>query len=218
MTNRKKRKRFVNDLMEWGESNTRSFPWRDGDVSPYEVLIAEIFLKQTRAPTVDRIYRDFMSQFPSTESIKDADHSEIIDIIRPLGLYNHRADAFKEIANKLDQGQVPESESSLRELPQVGDYIANAVLCFAFDRDRAIIDTNVRRVYSRVFGEHAGEQLDEEELRELADDLLPEGDAKQYNEAIIDFGATVCKNSSPVCEECFATQYCHYFNNQVCDR
>lgn len=213
MTLSDKRTRFQSDLLEWGEENLRSFPWREPDATPYEILVAEIFLKQTRASTVDRIHREFIERFPSLQAIREADRSEIIDVIEPLGLYNYRADAFKEIAGKLENDEIPSTESELKNLPQVGPYVANAILCFAFGENRAIIDTNVERIYSRVF---AGPEspLTDEELKALAIDLMPSEEPKLYNTALLDFGSIICANQSPNCGKCFASDYCNYYQEK----
>lgn len=204
---------FQSDLLEWGKGHRRSFPWRDPDASPYEVLVAEIFLKQTRAPTVERIYIEFIDRFPQPEALLEVDREEIIEVIRPLGLYNYRADALLEIAEALSEQSVPDNEEALRELPQVGPYVASATLCFAFGQEQPIVDTNVERVYSRAFQSEGVAEMDEAELWEFAGELLPEGEAGAYNLALLDFGALVCTDQSPSCKECFAREYCDYYQS-----
>lgn len=212
--NSEKVARIQSDLMDWGAENRRSFPWREDHATPYEVLLAEIFLKQTRAPTVERIYKEFLKEFPEPAGLLKADREDIIEVIRPLGLYNYRTDALLEIAAFLSEQPLPESEEELRQLPQVGPYVANATLCFAFGQDRPIVDTNVERIYSRIFMNQEVDVLGTTELWELAEELLPEGCVREFNLALLDFGAAVCTDSSPLCEECFASEYCDYYQER----
>jgi A/G-specific adenine glycosylase len=207
-------KQFQQDLLEWSEGNLRSFPWREDDATPYEVLIAEIMLKQTRSPTVREIYVEFIKEYPTLEHLAEADREELIEIIQPLGLYNYRADAFMEIAERAADGGLPEDEDELSDLPQVGPYVLNATLCFGFDEERPIMDTNVERIYGRVFKGDGVDKFDETKLWALAEEMLPEGRARPYNLALLDFGYSVCTHSSPLCGECFASGYCDYFQNQ----
>ena len=184
-------KQFQQDLLEWSEGNLRSFPWREDDATPYEVLIAEIMLKQTRSPTVGEIYVEFIKEYPTLEHLAEADREELIEIIQPLGLYNYRADAFMEIAERAADGGLPEDEDELSDLPQVGPYVLNATLCFGFDEERPIMDTNVERIYGRVFKGDGVDKFDETKLWALAEEMLPEGRARPYNLALLDFGYSV---------------------------
>lgn len=213
MDNEEAANRFQQDLLAWSEGNLRSFPWREEDATPYEVLVAEIMLKQTRSPTVHKIHLEFIEEYPTLEGLAEASREELIEILRPLGLYNYRADAFKEIAERAADGGLPENEDKLSDLPQVGPYVLNATLCFGFGEERPIMDTNVERIYGRVFGDDGVDEYDDDELWELAERMLPEGQAQQYNLALLDFGYIICTHSSPLCEECFASEYCDYYQN-----
>jgi len=208
-----KAERFRDDLLDWSEGNLRSFPWREDDATPYEVLIAEIMLKQTRSPTVHEIYVEFLEEFPTVEALAEAERDELIDIIQPLGLYNYRADAFMEIAERSVDGGIPESAEELSDFPQVGPYVLNATLCFGFGEELPILDTNVERIYTRVFEEDGVGEVDDDELWELAERMLPKGQARRYNLALLDFGYSICTHSSPSCETCFASGYCDYYQN-----
>lgn len=168
-------KQFQQDLFEWSEGNLRSFPWREDDATPYEVLIAEIMLKQTRSPTVREIYLEFIKEYPTLENLAETDREGLIEIIQPLGLYNYRADAFREIAERAADGGLPEDEDELSDLPQVGSYVLNATLCFGFGEERPIMDTNVERIYGRVFKGDGVDKFDETKLWALAEEMLPEG-------------------------------------------
>lgn len=197
---------FRSELLEWGETNRREFPWRERKRSLYEVFVAEFFLTQTPAENVDRVYPEFLERFPSLEAIEQASEQELKDIIEPLGFYNMRSAALKQIAD--DNDQIPETPAALRDLPRVGPYVANATLCLALDHKLPLLDRNVERVYQRVFALSWPEK--EADRVQFAADLLPEGRARLYNLALLDFGAIIC-GPTPKCAECFASPYCSYY-------
>lgn len=200
------RRRFRTDLFEWGAENYREFPWREPDRTLYEVFVAEFFLTQTPAENVETVYPEFVDRYPSLGAIDDASADELRDLIRPLGFYNMRTEALKQIA--ADNDTLPEEPSELETLPRVGQYVANATVCFARERPLPIVDRNIERIYSRVFGELWPETP--EGQTEFAADLVPESAPRVYNLALLDFGAAVCR-PEPQCESCFATAYCDYY-------
>lgn len=205
---------FRTELLGWGEDNLRDFPWREPDSTPYEILIAEVFLKQTRSSTVAGILPKFLDNYPDPESLQEADIEDLVELIRPLGLYNHRSRALKEIGERLAGSSFPQNEEEMMELPQVGRYVSNATLCFGFGQARPILDSNVERVYSRIFKSHLPDSPSKDRLWSLAESILPEGNAERYNSALLDFGATICTDSSPCCERCFASDYCDYYSQR----
>jgi A/G-specific adenine glycosylase len=202
--------RFQDTLLDWGRDQIRSFPWRTPDRSLYEVFIAEFFLTQTPAGNVADVYPKFLAQFPSLDAIRDAAESDLVDVIRPLGFYNMRASALKEIAATHDT--LPDEVSDLRQLPRVGEYVANATICFTFGDSLPILDRNVERVYSRIFGDAWPDTRDAQ--IEFAADLVPDTDARTYNFALLDFGTAVCQ-PDPNCSVCFASDYCNYYQNEL---
>jgi len=117
-----------------------------------------------------------------------------------------RADALKQIA--AERNCLPETTTALTDLPRVGDYVANATLCFAKDEPLPILDRNIERIYDRVFRHQWPEARAEQ--REFARQLLPSEDARTYNLALLDFGASVC-GPDPNCSTCFATSYCEHY-------
>lgn len=209
--------RFRQALMDWAEENLRDFPWRREDATPYEILVAEMFLNVTRSDVVEKVYPDFLQRFPDPEALQDADRHDVVDAIRPLGMYNRRADALLDIAETLAERGVPEDETRLRELPRVGPYVADAVLSMAFGQYRPMLDRNSARVYSRLFGEDFSIDAPREPERDFAARMIPEGDARKYNLALLDFAATVCRATNPRCEECFASSYCEYYQQETTD-
>lgn len=202
--------RFRRELLGWAEDNLRSFPWRDPDASLYEVFVAEFFLTQTPADNVADVYPAFLDRFGSLEAIRGVDEATLASAIEPLGFQNMRASALKTIAAEHDS--LPRSSEALQALPRVGDYVANASLCFALDRRLPIVDRNVVRVYDRVFGEQFPKA--ESSRREFAAAMLPvsRADARTFNLALLDFGAAICQKQDPACATCFANEFCAYVN------
>lgn len=208
------RDRFQEDLLAWAEHNLRDFPWRSTDSNLYEVFIAELLLTQTPADAVANVYPRFLSQYPSLEHITRAEVDELADVIEPLGLYNRRAKALKQIADQVED-ELPDDPTELKNLPRVGPYVANATACIALDHQIPVVDTNVDRIYDRLFGSEWPNSPDEQ--IEIATQFLPENQARDYNLALLDFGAAVCKPTNPACEECFAKNYCNYFKHSTVD-
>lgn len=206
--------RFQEDLLSWSQEHLRDFPWRRPDATPYEVLIAEMFLNVTRTDVVAKVYPAFLERFPDAGALDQADREEIIDIIRPIGLYNTRADALKEIAARLSEEGFPQDEEALRDLPRVGEYVAGAVRSMAFGEDATMMDRNIARVFSRVFGHDFNQDAPEREAWELAEEMLPAGQAARWNLALIDFASDLCLAINPRCEHCFARDYCMYFQDR----
>lgn len=200
---------FREGLLNWAyESNLREFPWRDTN-SPYEIFVAEILLGATPAVKVESLYEDFLERYPDLDALAQANEEKLADLLEPLGLQNRRASAFIQIGEELEDCGIPDSVEELLELPYVGPYAANATLCFAFDRRRAILDANVVRVYERFFDV----ELDQESRGSwmFAIEVLPAEDFKTYNLALIDFGAKVCKAESPHCDACPVSDWCWYY-------
>lgn len=199
---------FRSQLLLWSKENCREYPWRETE-SPYQVLVAEILLQKTFADKVEPIYEEFVDRYPDMEMLADAEVEEVASLLKPLGLQKVRARALLDIAMECAKEGVPDNEEKLLQLPYVGQYTANATLCFAFDRQRPVVDANVIRIYDRAFGADFTPQ--DNEAWELADRILPEDDCQRFNMALIDFGAKICTAGSPLCSECFFRDRCSYY-------
>jgi A/G-specific adenine glycosylase len=196
-------------VLAWGEENLRTFPWR-GEASPFEVLVAEVLLSRTPAPRVAPVFEELVGRYPSVEAFAEASQEDVAEVLEPLGLHNVRAEAIVRNANDvLDEG-VPSDADSLADLHYVGQYAVDATLCFAFGEARPIVDANVVRVYERAFGLTLEPRTSE--TRDLAERVLPEDDVPQFNLALLDFGAEVCKPRSPECGSCPFQSDCDYFD------
>jgi len=179
-------------------------------LSLYEVFVAEFLLTQTPAEKVSSVYPTFLDRFPSLTTIRGADRAKLVDVIKPLGFYNMRADALQSIAEEYDT--LPPDAERLSNLHRVGDYVANATLCFAHDEPLPVLDRNVERIYNRVFGDEWPDSPTDK--IQFAHRLVPEEDARTYNLALLDFGALVCR-PEPLCERCFATEYCEFYDSST---
>lgn len=207
MTHERSIEKFRAALLEWSEENLRSFPWRVTS-NPYEILIAEILLQKTAAEKVEPIYNELISAYPSLEKLSEADQENLVDIIYSLGLQNQRSNALIAIGQELRNTEVPHDAKELLELPYVGRYAANATLCFAFGEPLPIVDSNVIRVYNRIFDKEFDYRS--ENTWSFAATVLPVNDACRFNLAILDFAAMICVPKVPECDSCFFTDHCHY--------
>lgn len=204
--NEEKIERFRRDLLEWFEENGRDYPWREPDASVYEVFVAEFFLTQTPADNVASVYRSFVDKFPDPEALREVDGRRLEEEIEPIGFQRMRSRALKEIASERDE--IPRVTEELQELPRVGRYVANATLSIALNQRLPLVDRNVDRVYNRLLGDEWPET--ESKKYETAEEMLPEDSVRDYNLALLDFGAEVC-GPEPSCPECFAREYCSYY-------
>jgi len=206
-----------NHLLAWFSREGRTFIWRSRP-TPFNILVAEILLRKTGAEVVNRFLPAFLSRFPKPSMLATVDPQELTTFLSPLGLSRQRADQLKrlgEILTELTGGKVPNSRCSLLVLPGVGEYTAAAVLCFAYGRVEALVDTNVARIVLRVHGiaQHSHyEARRSPEVWDRARNIIGENKAtaKSLNWALLDLGAMVCKSRDPKCAECPLQELCAY--------
>ena len=209
----KKKKTLVSLLLKWYEKNGRDYVWRR-QTDPYEILMAEIMLQRTKADQVEPVYLDFIKRFSDVEKLNQATEQEGEEYFSRLGLL-WRSRLVKRLACELADrfgGMIPDSRDVLLSLPAVGEYMADAVLSFAYGKDVAVVDVNVCRVIARVFGiKSRGEARRDIKFRKVANEILPIGRAKEFNWAIIDFAALVCTPRNPKCDNCPINEFCFYY-------
>jgi len=177
----------------------REFPWR-ATRDPWHVLISEVMLQQTNVGRVRPRFERFVALAPTPAACVDVPLSDLLTEWQGMG-YPRRCRNIQAAAGVIVErhaGVVPRDLDALMALPGIGPYTARAILAFAFGDDAAVVDTNVARVISRV----VGRALKPRETQEIADDLLPRGLARDWNQVIMDFGATVCAARSPECATC----------------
>ena len=204
-----------NRLLAWFSKKGRAFVWRN-DPTPFTVLIAELLLKRTRAAVVNRFICKFLSRFPEASALATVDLQELATFLRPLGLSAQRAYQLKSLGVALTGLEtLPDNKDGLLALPGVGQYTAAAVLCFAYGRAEALVDTNVARIILRVHGivrPSRYEARRSPEVWERARDLIGKNDtsARSINWALLDLGATICKTRNPECTVCPLRVLCSY--------
>jgi A/G-specific adenine glycosylase len=208
------RKRFQRRLLAWYADHRRALPWRR-TVDPYRVLVSEIMLQQTQVDRVIPKFHQFLARYPTFESLARARPRDVKRIWYPLG-YNIRPVRLQGIARETVArygGRLPDDAEALRSMKGIGRYTAGAILAFAYGRDAAIVDTNVRRVLGRVFlGRDRLEQLrGQKAMWDLAEGLVPKRRAYDYNQALMDFGATWCTARAPRCRECTMKRLCRSY-------
>lgn len=210
---------FSQSLLAWYQQNGRDLPWRDR-VAPYTIWIAEIMLQQTRVDTVIPYYLRWMDRFPTVEDLARVELGEVMSQWEGLGYYRRAINMHKAAAIILSEhsGQLPRTVEQLEKLPGIGKYTAAAIAAIAFDQDVLAMDGNLRRVFSRVFefGRDPSKPRAERQLRNLARDLLPSGQAGAFNQALMDLGSMVCLPRIPECTDCPVRAFCraHKSNRQ----
>ncbi len=198
--------------------NKRTLPWKE-EKDPYRIWVSEIILQQTRAEQGILYYQKFLAKFSDIRKLADASLEEVYQIWEGLGYYN-RARNMHETANEIMQvygGQFPSDYETILSLKGIGPYTAAAISSFAFKLPYAVVDGNVFRVLSRFFGIQTA--IDSTEGKKIFSDIarecLDESKPHLYNQAIMDFGATICKPEQPLCKTCPLSKKCYAFKNKI---
>ncbi len=205
---------FRSRLMVWSKDNSRDFPWRNKDISNYQLILTEILLQRTKAETVSKYYDTFFGRYPDWQSISNASIQDLEQILKPLGLYKHRAKRIFKIVQEYNvkNGKLPKNKNELRESNLSTLYISNAYELFVLNHRSALLDVNMSRVLSRYFYPKPPKDVRHDKfMQELAKKVLNVKKCKELNWSILDFAALVCKPSNPECDECILKTKCEYF-------
>ena len=202
---------FQQRLLRWYGEHGRDLPWRKTR-HPYRILVSEIMLQQTQVERVVPKYRQFLRRYPTLRRLAAAPVDEVKRLWYPLG-YNIRPVRLHTIARESIArygGRLPDDDAALRSMPGIGRYTAGAILAFAHERDVPVLDTNVRRVLSRVFfGRRRTARVRGDRVYwDLAATLVPRGRGYDFNQALMDFGATWCRPRNPLCPRCPMKAFC----------
>ena len=186
-------------LLSWYRVDHRSFPWRE-TTDPYEILVSEVMSQQTQLSRVVTAWTAFLEQWPTVADLADDSRAEVVGFWTDHSLgYNNRAkylhEAACQVVTEFD-GQFPSDPETLQELMGVGPYTANAVASFAFNNGNAVVDTNVKRVLYRAFGVPD----DDTAFETAANRLMPAGESRDWNNAIMELGGVTC-GRRPRCDE-----------------
>jgi A/G-specific adenine glycosylase len=204
-SNRSQKTRLRRSLLGWYAKTARPLPWRTTD-DPYRILIVEYMSQQTQIDRVLQYYDRFLQQFPNVHALARASSQRVLKVWEGMGYY-HRARHLQAAARKIVRdfgGRIPNSYEELLTLPGCGPYTAAAVASIAFNKPVPVLDGNVIRVLCRFFGiwDDPRKSTTRERLRQLAQDLMPDGQARDFNEALMELGALVCAPQAPRCDDC----------------
>jgi A/G-specific adenine glycosylase len=211
---------FTPQLLKWNrEKNKRQMPWK-GENDPYKIWLSEIILQQTRVEQGLKYYNNFISIFPDIKKLAKAIDKKIFKMWEGLGYYSRCRNliATARYISKERKGKFPVTYNEIKALKGVGPYTAAAISSFAFNLPHAVLDGNVFRVLARVFGIYKPVDTTEGKkyFASLAEKLVDKKQPGIYNQAIMDFGAIICKPVSPLCSECFFRTNCYAFlHNKV---
>lgn len=203
--------RWAADLHRWYADNHRALPWR-GITDAYRIWISEIILQQTRVAQGLDYYNRFVTRFPDVKSLAVADDDEVMKLWQGLGYYS-RARNLLTAARQVEErfgGVFPTTYEGIRSLQGIGDYTAAAIASFAYGLPHAVVDGNVYRVLSRVYGIDTPIDTSEgkKQFATLADELLDRNNPGGYNQALMEFGALYCTPRAPQCADCVFADRC----------
>lgn len=204
---------FSKRLLFWHLHNKKEYLWRNTS-DPYKILISEILLHKTDSKKVEKVYPRFIEKFPTLHHLYQAELEEIDNLIKGIGLF-YRGQRLKKIAEQIInqcKGDIPGNKEELMSLYGVGEYISNAVLCFAFKKRVPIVDTNVIRIYERVFNMKSSKSRPrtDKEIWGFAEKMLPKENYVEYNYALIDFASDICRAKKTLCDICPVNDICEY--------
>lgn len=191
-------------VLGWGAPRLRDLPWRRTR-DPWAILVAEVMLHQTQARRVAPRWEAFLAALPTPGACASAPLGDVLRRWHGLG-YPRRGRNLHDAATAMvgrHGGKVPAVLDDLLALPGIGPYTARAVLAFAYERDVAVVDTNIARVLARV----VGERLTPRRAQVVADELVPRGEGWLWNQALMDLGATICR-PAPRCDDCPLAAVC----------
>ncbi|MFT3826725.1 MAG: A/G-specific adenine glycosylase [Chitinophagaceae bacterium] len=210
---------FTPKLLQWNaHQNSRDMPWK-GEKDPYKIWLSEIMLQQTRVEQGWKYYENFITEFPTIHDLAAASDEKVFKMWEGLGYYT-RCKNLLATARTISleyNGKFPDNYEAIKKLKGIGPYTAAAIASFAFNEAQAVVDGNVQRVLSRYFGistpidTTAGKKL----YQELAQALLDKSQPGLYNQAIMDFGAVICKPQNPLCAECIQQEECEAFKHNM---
>jgi A/G-specific adenine glycosylase len=209
-----KLKRIQVQLIKWYKrkwsTEEKTYPWRDSNRSPYEILIAEILLQHTTAKAIvdNNIYALFLKNFPSIKVIITSNRESIEKILRPIGLYVQKSYRIKKMAKQIKNfydGKIPQAKEDLLSLSGIGDYISNAMITFAFNGNEVPLDGNLIRISQNLW--EIKEKKDQLEVLKALSELNP----KLIYWSLFDLGRFHCRRPKPSCDLCPIRIYCSYY-------
>lgn len=209
---------FTKSLLQWHAENPRPLPWSNEKRDPYSIWLSEVIMQQTRIEQGASYYLRFIKKYPTVSDLANASHDEVMQSWEGLGYYTRARNlhkAAKYVTDVLD-GIFPDSYEGLLALPGIGPYSAAAISSFAYGHRHAVVDGNVKRLISRYKG--IAESIDEpsthEKIRQVASDLMKQAPPDVFNQAIMNFGALICK-PKPLCDKCPLATGCYAYKHNL---
>ena len=212
-------KHFVKNLIKWNKNdNKRVMPWK-GEKDPYKIWLSEIILQQTRVDQGLNYYHRFIVEFPTVKDLAQATETTVFKLWEGLGYYTRCKNLIataKYIQDELN-GVFPNEYDKILSLKGIGPYTAAAIASFAYNLPYAVVDGNVYRVLARYFGifTPTDSTAGKKKYNELANRLLDKNNPAAYNQALMDFGAIICKPQIPLCASCIMNKNCSAFLNNT---
>ena len=208
-------------LLLWFEANKRDLPWRHG-YSPYAVWISEVMLQQTQVKTVVPYYERWMERFPDVRSVAPAAEEELLKYWEGMGYYSRARNIHKTARILVDEfrGNFPRDHRAILKLPGIGRYTAGAIMSFAFNEEYPAVDANIERVLARLFNVETPvrEKIARDFLWKTAEELIPKGKARKFNQALMELGAVVCLPKNPACLHCPLKGLCKSFQAGIAEK
>ena len=209
---------FTRHLLKWHVENPRALPWTGGPRDAYHIWISEVIMQQTRIEQGAPFYHRFITRFPTVKALADADMDEVFRYWQGLGYYSRARNlhaAAKKIMTEY-RGQFPSAYEDILRLPGVGPYSAAAIASFAFGLSYPVVDGNVKRVIARFSGLKTSidTPAGHDEIRSLASGFINGAAPGDFNQAIMNFGALVCKPKGALCASCPLSKKCFAFQHQ----
>lgn len=208
-------------LLKWFKKNQRDLPWRR-TYDPYQVWVSEIMLQQTQVKTVLPYFERWMKSLPTIESVAQADEGKILKLWEGLGYYSRARNLQKaaQIIVEEHGGKFPESHNDILKLPGIGPYTAGAIASIAFNQEKPIVDGNIIRLIARLKND-ARNTRDPKVLKEywqIAQEWIPKKEARNFNQAMMEFGALICTPKNPECSDCPLKSHCKALKRGTVDR
>ncbi len=210
---------FTRHLMQWHlQENVRELPWKK-ETDPYKIWLSEIIMQQTRVEQGMPYYTRFVGNYPTVKHLASAPDAEVYRLWQGLGYYNrckNLLETARFIAYKLN-GKFPDTYEEIIKLKGIGSYTAAAIASFAYKLPCAVVDGNVQRVLARFFGMETPVDSSEgkKKIQSLAQELIDKKQPHLYNQAIMDFGAVVCKPAAPLCSQCVLQPKCVAYKKEL---
>jgi len=210
---------FADQILRWYETNHRKLPWRNSS-DPYKIWLSEVILQQTRVDQGMAYYLRFVNQYPDVKKLAEAPEKEVLKLWQGLGYYSRARNlhfAASQIMNDF-HGWFPKSYHEIIKLKGVGEYTAAAIASIAYGEAVAVVDGNVKRVISRIYGiEESGNQL-YKSVKQVMTMELDKARPGDFNQAVMEFGALQCTPKKPDCGECIFNESCYAFSKNLVDQ